>query len=131
MNHTPAPLDPMLWGISADFKQSFVPLRSDYEWYLEIDMDSEFPGQSLVSCTPKALVFIEKNLEGKIRLEPIHSELALERLGLDIYPCEETVRMRHFQTLRSLIQVQAFVLSHGGHPSAAVDTIAALCKGRS
>ncbi len=103
-------------------------LRSDYEWYLEIEMDSEFPGQSLVSCTPAALVFLEEKHEGRIRLEPIPPELALERLGRDIYPCEETVRMRHFRTLRSLTQVQAFALRHGGHPSAAVNTIADLCK---
>ncbi len=103
-------------------------LRSDNEWYLEIDVDCEFPGQSVVSCTPASLVFLEGNREKEIRLEPIHSETALERLGRDIHLCQESVRLRHFCVLRSLAQTQAFVLRHGVHPSAAVETIVGLCE---
>jgi hypothetical protein len=102
-------------------------LRSDYESYLEIDTEKEFPGQAVSSCTPAALVFLERDPMSKVYLEPLEPEAALARLKRDIYLSEEKVRHRHYDVLAKLVETRAFLLRYGGHPSNAVETLARLC----
>jgi hypothetical protein len=103
-------------------------LRSDYEWYLEIDMAAEFPGQTITSCPPAALVFLARNQRNEIRMEAINPEAAYERLKLDIFLTEQSVCQRHYGVLRRLVRTHAFLLSYGTHPSQAVDVIMSLCS---
>jgi hypothetical protein len=102
-------------------------LRSDYEWYLEIDIAAEFPGQTITSCSPAALVFLERNQRNQIQMEPISSQDAYERLKLDIFLTEPSVCRRHYRLLRRLVRTPAYLLSYGTHPSQAVDVIITLC----
>ena len=46
-------------------------LRSDHEWYLEIDVENQFPGSAVVSCEPEALVFLERHRDAATRLQPL------------------------------------------------------------
>ena len=103
-------------------------LRSDFEWYLEIDTHKEFPGQSITSCSPAALVFLKRDSLDKVRLEPIEPEEALGHLMRDIYLTDETVRHRHCVVLEKLVQTRAYWLRYGGHPSNAVETIRRLIE---
>jgi hypothetical protein len=105
-----------------------VHLRSDYELYMEIDIDSEFPGQAITSCTPAVLVFLERGTTSQVRLEPMESGLALQRMGRDIYLTSESVRQRHLAVLAKLAETRSFLLRYGTHPSTAVEAIAGLIE---
>lgn len=105
-----------------------VHLRSDYEWYMEIDIDSEFAGQAITSCTPAVLVFLERDTTSQVRLEPIEPGMALQRMARDIYLTSDPVRRRHLAVLARLAELQAFTLTYGTHPSTAAQTISRLIK---
>ncbi len=63
-------------------------LRSDHEWYLEIDVEKQFPGSAVVSCEPEALVFLERHRDAASLLQPLDVDSALERLLKDIHVSE-------------------------------------------
>jgi hypothetical protein len=98
-------------------------LRSDHEWYLEIDVENQFPGCTVVSCEPEALVFLETQREAGTRLEQLNVDSALPRLLKDIHVSEPSVLERHRQTLERLLQTKAYTLSYSGNPSKAVEVI--------
>ena len=98
-------------------------LRSDHEWYLEIDVEKQFPGGAVVSCEPEALVFLERHHDAASLLQPLDVDSALERLLKDIHVSEAPVIERHRQTLARLLQTKAYVLSYSGDPVNAVDVI--------
>jgi len=98
-------------------------LRSDHEWYLEIDVESQFPGSTVVSCEPEALVFLDRHRDATTRLEPLSVDSALERLMKDIYVSETSVIERHRQTLKRLLQTKAYTLSYSGDPMKAVEVV--------
>jgi hypothetical protein len=98
-------------------------LRSDHEWYLEVDLESRFPGSAVVSCKPEALIFLDRNNEATTRLQPLSVEPAMERLMRDIYISEPSVMKRHEQTLARLLQTKAYTLNYSGDPMNAVDMI--------
>jgi hypothetical protein len=98
-------------------------LRSDHEWYLEVDVEKQFPGSVVVSCEPEALVFLERHHDAASLLQPLDVDSALERLLKDIHVSEAPVIERHRQTLARLLQTQAYVLSYSGDPVKAVEVI--------
>ncbi len=101
-------------------------LRSDHEWYLEIDAGSEFSGSTVTSCQPAALVFLERDCGKEATLQPLSAELALERLLRDIYLTEDPVLERHRQTLERLLKTEAYTLSYSGHPMKTAEIIRSL-----
>lgn len=132
---------PVVWGrpwqvrLSPDSTQLFPELkglpaflRSDYEWYLEIDVEMKFPGNCLPTCVPAALVFLDRKCPSAISIQKVKSSEVLERLKRDIFLAEGTVQRRHHRRLRTLARTPAYTLSYGGHPSTVVETIAALCE---
>ena len=99
-------------------------LRSDHEWYLEIDVENQFPGRAVVSCEPQALVFLERHQDAENQqLQPLDVDSALERLLKDIFVSETAVIERHRQTLKRLLQIKAYTLSYSGDPLKAVEVI--------
>ena len=98
-------------------------LRSDHEWYLEIDVENQFPGGAVVSCKPEALVFLDRHQDGASQLQPLGVDLALERLLKDIHISETPIIERHRQTLERLLQTKAYTLSYAGDPVKAVEVI--------
>jgi hypothetical protein len=98
-------------------------LRSDHEWYLEIDVENQFPGSAVVTCEPGALVFLDRQENAVTQLRPLSVDSALERLMKDIYASETSVTARHQQTLEILLQTRAYTLSYSGSPIKAVDVI--------
>ena len=92
-------------------------LRSDHEWYLEIDVENQFPGSAVVSCEPEALVFLERHQDAATQLQPLDVDSALKRLMKDIYVSEPSVIERHRQTLARLLQTKAYTLSYSGDPA--------------
>jgi hypothetical protein len=98
-------------------------LRSDHEWYLEIDVENQFPGGAVVSCEPEALVFLERHRDGASQLQPLGVDLALERLLKDIHISETPIIERHRQTLERLLETKAYKLSYAGDPVKAVQVI--------
>jgi hypothetical protein len=98
-------------------------LRSDHEWYLEIDIDNQFPGRAVVSCEPEALVFLDRDRDAITRLQPLNIHSALQRLLKDIHVSETPIIERHRQTLERLLQTKAYTLSYAGDPVKAVEVI--------
>jgi len=98
-------------------------LRSDHEWYLEIDVENQFPGTAVVSCEPEALVFLERHRDAASRLQPLNVDSAMERLLKDIHVSETSVVERHRATLARLLQTKAYTLSYSGDPMKAVEVI--------
>ena len=99
-------------------------LRSDHEWYLEIDVENQFPGHAVVSCEPQALVFLERHQDAADQqLQSLDVDSALERLLKDIYVSETPIIERHRQTLAKLLQTKAYTLSYSGDPLKAVEVI--------
>jgi hypothetical protein len=98
-------------------------LRSDHEWYLEIDVERRFPGSAVVSCEPQALVFLERHQDNKTRLQPLDVDSALKRLMKDIYADETSVIERHRQALVRLLRTPAYILNYSGEPAKAVEVI--------
>ena len=98
-------------------------LRSDHEWYLEIDVENQFPGRAVVSCEPEALVFLERHRDAASQLQPLDVNSALERLLKDIHVSETPVIERHRQTLARLLQTKTYTLSYSGDPTKAVEVI--------
>lgn len=132
---------PLLWGhpwhirllpdsteLFPELKGLPAYLRSDYEWYLEVDVGTKFPGSSLTSCVPAALVFLDRTSSPTLALQKMKPSDVLERLKRDIFFTEGSVRRRHYRYLRTLAQTNAYVLSYGRHPSTVVETIAGLCE---
>ena len=104
-------------------------LRSDHEWYLEIDIEKQFPGSVVVSCESEALVFLERHQDAASLLQPLDVDSALERLLKDIHVSEAPVIERHRQTLARLLQTKAYVLSYSGDPVKAVEVIRSILHG--
>ena len=98
-------------------------LRSDHEWYLEVDVENQFPGTAVVSCEPEALVFLERHRDAASRLQPLNVDSAMERLLKDIHLSETSVIERHRATLARLLQTKAYTLSYSGDPMKAVEVI--------
>jgi hypothetical protein len=69
-------------------------LRSDHEWYLEIDVENQFPGTAVVSCEPEALVFLERHRDAQAA-SALECRSAMERLLKDIHVSETSVIERH------------------------------------
>jgi hypothetical protein len=105
-------------------------LRSDHEWYLEIDVENQFPGSAVVSCEPEALVFLERHPDAASQLQPLDVDSALERLLKDIHVSETTVIERHRQTLARLLQTKAYTLSYSGDPLKAVEVIRSILNAK-
>jgi hypothetical protein len=105
-------------------------LRSDHEWYLEIDVENQFPGSAIVSCEPEALVFLDRRRDAATQLQPLSLDSALERLMKDIYLSETSVIERHRQTLARLLQTKAYTLSYSGDPMKAVEVIRSILNAR-
>lgn len=102
-------------------------LRSDHEWYLEVRVEEEFPGQASTSCEPKALVFLDRRASKEpLRLVPLDRTVARERLKADIVLDEESVVARHYAVLDRLTLTGAWTLSYSGHPSEAVQSLCSL-----
>lgn len=101
-------------------------LRSDHEWYLEIDVENQFPGRAVVSCEPEALLFLDRKIEASTRLQPLSVAAAMEQLMRDIYISEPSVMKRHEHTLARLLQTKAYTLSYSGDPMKAVNVIESL-----
>lgn len=104
-------------------------LRSDHEWYLEIDVENQFPGSTVVSCEPEALVFLDRHRDAVTQLQPLSVDSALERFMKDIYVSETSVIERHRQTLARLLQTQAYTLNYSGDPMKAVEVIRSILGG--
>lgn len=104
-------------------------LRSDHEWYLEIDVENQFPGSTVVSCEPEALVFLDRHRDVVTQLQPLSVDSALERFMKDIYVSETSVIERHRQTLARLLQTQAYTLNYSGDPMKAVEVIRSILGG--
>ena len=104
-------------------------LRSDHEWYLEIDVENQFPGSTVVSCKPEALVFLNRHRDVVTQLQPLSVDSALERFMKDIYVSETSVIERHRQTLARLLQTQAYTLNYSGDPMKAVEVIRSILGG--
>jgi len=104
-------------------------LRSDHEWYLEVDVEDQFPGSTVVSCEPAALVFLDRWSNAATRLEPLSTDSALERLMKDIYVSEPSITQRHQQTLARLLQTKAYALSYSGSPMKAVEVVQSILNG--
>lgn len=104
-------------------------LRSDHEWYLEVDIENQFPGSTVVSCEPEALVFLSRDRNSSNRLELLSADLALEQLMKDIFVSEASVIGRHRQTLVRLLQARAYTLSYSGDPEKAVETVRSILNG--
>jgi hypothetical protein len=98
-------------------------LRSDHQWYLEIDMRKKFPTSPLVSCRPSALLFLNRTDNPSSKLEPFDRKHALTLLKQDIYLTEETVLSRHYAALEKLVQLDVLQLSYSGPPAQAVALI--------
>jgi hypothetical protein len=98
-------------------------LRSDLEWYLEIDVENQFPGRAVVSCEPEALVFLEPQRDAATRLERLNVDSALQRLLKDIHVSETPVIERHRHTLERLLQTKAYTLEYALDPVKAVEVI--------
>ncbi len=98
-------------------------LRSDHQWYLEIDVESQFPGGTVTSCKPEALVFLDRHTGKANGLQPLGVASALEWLKKDIYQSEPSVIERHHRTLERLLQTKAYTLSYSGDPNYAVETV--------
>ena len=103
-------------------------LRSDHEWYLEIDVENQFPGSTVVSCEPEALVFLHLHQIAETQLQPLSVDSALEHLMKDIYISETSVLERHRQTLARLLQTKAYTLSYSGDPMKAVEVIRSILQ---
>jgi len=101
-------------------------LRSDHEWYLEIDVENQFPGTAVVSCEPEALVFLEQDRDAATPLQPLSVDSALERLLQDIHVSETSVIERHRATLAKLLRTKAYTLNYSGDPLKAVEVIRAI-----
>ncbi len=98
-------------------------LRSDHEWYLEIDVENRFPDRTIVSCEPEALVFLDRKRDAATQLLPLSVDAALQRLMKDIYVSEPSVIERHQQTLARLLQTNSYTLTYSGDPTKAVEVI--------
>jgi len=98
-------------------------LRSDHEYYLEIDVENQFPGRTVISCEPEALVFLDRQPNVVTQFQPLSVDSALERLMKDIYVSKTSVIERHQQTLARLLQTQAYILNYSGDPMKAVEVI--------
>lgn len=98
-------------------------LRSDHEWYLEIDVENQFPGRAVVSCEPEALVFLERQRDAAPRLERLNVDSALQRLLKDIHVSETPVIERHRHTLERLLQTKAYTLRYAHDSVKAVEVI--------
>jgi hypothetical protein len=103
-------------------------LRSDHEWYLEVDVENQFPGNTAVSCEPEALVFLDRHRDVATQLQPLSVDSALERLMKDVYVSEASIIERHQQTLARLLQTRAYTLSYSGDPINAVKAIRSILK---
>jgi hypothetical protein len=98
-------------------------LRSDHQWYLEVDLRKRLPSSPLVSCRPSVVLFLCRNATARGRLDPIDWQQALDILKKDIYLTEESVLERHYSTLRKLVRLNAYRLSYSGPPSLAVEIL--------
>jgi hypothetical protein len=105
-------------------------LRSDHEYYLEIDVENQFPGSTVVTCEPEGLVFLDRYRDAATRLQPLSAESALERLLKDIYVSETSIIERHQQTLEKLLQTKAYTLSYSGEPLKAVEVIRSILNAK-
>ena len=105
-------------------------LRSDHEYYLEIDVENQFPGSTVVTCEPEGLVFLDRHRDAATRLQPLSAESALERLMKDIYVSETSIIERHRQTLEKLLQTKAYTLSYSGEPLKAVEVIRSILNAK-
>lgn len=98
-------------------------LRSDHEWYLEVDVPREFPGQARTACEPAALVFLKRTNDICLECTRLESSVVLERLKQDVVLDEESVVERHYALLGRLAETQAHLLKYSGHPATAVAAI--------
>jgi hypothetical protein len=98
-------------------------LRSDHQWYLEVDLRKRLPSSPLVSCHPSVLLFLSRNTTAGSGLEPIDCQQVLHFLKQDIFLTEEPVLERHYSILRRLVQLKPLRLSYSGPPSHAVEII--------
>jgi len=114
---------PRVAGLFPELGSLQPQLRSDHEWYLEIDVEKQFPGSPVVSCEPEALVFLDRHRDAATQLQPLSLDSALERLLKDIHVSESSVLERHRQTLARLLQTKAYTLSYSGDPTKAVEVI--------
>ena len=104
-------------------------LRSDHEWYLEIDVESRFPGGTAVSCQPEALVFLDRRPDQPTRLHPLDATTVLERLKRDIFLSETEILERHQYTLQRLLKTMAYTLNYSGDPTKAVEVVRSIFGG--
>ena len=105
-------------------------LRSDHQWYLEVDLRKRLPSSPLLWCRPSVLLFLRRSAAAGVRLELIEWQQALSILKKDIYLTEESVLDRHYSMLRNLVQINAFYLNYGGPPSRAVEIMKTICSVR-
>jgi len=98
-------------------------LRSDHQWYLEIDLAKRMPESLLVSCRPSILLFLRRGPNAGSRIESLDSEQALNLMKKDIYLTEQSVLQRHYLTLQHLVHSKIYRLYYEGPPVEAVALI--------
>jgi hypothetical protein len=101
-------------------------LRSDHEWYLEVDVAREFPQQAQERCEPAALIFLERAPEVTLECRPMDPGLAFQSLKRDIVLDEDSIISRHYDVLSRLVQTGAYTLRYSGRPDSAVASIRTL-----
>lgn len=96
-------------------------LRSDHQWYLEVDLLHRLSEAPQLVCRPSVLLFLNRNTMAPSEVVPLDRQKAFDLLRKDIFLTEKHVLERHYSTLERLVNLDAFRISYSGPPPVAVE----------